>query len=339
MGNRAYPWLTGRVPNGFWDARENRIQYMDWLARECSFQQPEDWYEVRKVQFKSNRGGGLLVSQYGDSVYVALQDYRPDFAWLPWKFHRAPQGFWSVPENRRRYMNWLNKELGFSQIEDWYGVTKRTFEEHYGAGLLRGCYGDSVLKAVQEYLPEHHWQAWLFKESPSRFWQVAANRRAYMTWLGRQLGYKRPEDWYSITKRDFYKNQGGGLLLACYCDSPQKAVREYLPDLAWTPWLFRSVPQRFWHDVENRMCYLQWLGQRVGVQSLPDWLRLVSTDFQNNRGGGLLHFYASQAIGKAIAEAMRISGSQKVFVWPIIQLIECSSTNRDPQTLFRALSL
>jgi hypothetical protein len=339
MDNRVYPWLAGRVPNGFWDVRENRIRYMDWLARECHFQQPEDWYEARKVQFKSNHGGGLLCTQYGDSVYVALQDYRPDFAWLPWKFHTAPKKFWSVPENRRRYMNWLSAELGFRRVEDWYGVTKRSFKEHYGAGLLHGCYGDSALAAVQEYHPDHHWHAWLFKESPHRFWHDAANRRAYMTWLGQQLGYKRPEDWYGLTQRDFSEHKGAGLLAQRYSDSPQSAVREYLPELPRTPWLFTSVPQQFWHDAENRMCYLQWLGQRLGFLSSSDWFRLGSTDFKDNRGGGLLEFYANHTIGKAIGEARREAGVRNVIVWPVIQLIEWSSTDRDPRTLFQALSL
>jgi hypothetical protein len=231
-------------------------------------------------------------------------------------------------------MNWLNAELGFRTVEDWYSVTKQTFKEHFGAGLLSTRYGDSVLLAVQEYHPGYSWHAWLFKESPQRFWHDAKNRRAYMEWLGQHRGYKRPEDWYAITRRDFSKNNGAGFLKACYGDSPQKAVREYLPDFPWTPWFFRSVAKGFWHDAENRMCYLQWLGQKLGFRDSSDWFRLVSTDFLNNRGVGLLHFYASGAI----VEAMRGSGSRNVLVWPVIQLIECSATNGDPQTLFRTLS-
>lgn len=336
LENSDYPWLAGRVPNGFWDVREHRVRYMDWLARLCNFKNPEDWYAARKSQFKGNRGGGLLSTRYRDSIYIALQDYCPDYEWLPWKFRRAPNNFWSSIQNRRRYMNWLHAELKFRSYEQWYGVTKKTFKKHFGAGLLYGWYGDSVLAAVKEYQPGYEWHPWLFNESPNRFWHDAENRRAYMSWLGKKLSFDRPEDWFAVTTKSFVENRGSGFL-SFYGDSPQQAVREYLPGLASNPWLFTSVPQQYWQDADNRMCYLKWLGQQLGFQNPTDWFRLSSTDFRANRGRGLLDFYASQAIGKAIAEALRESGNRKVIVWPVIQLIECSSTNRDPQTLFLAL--
>lgn len=329
------PWLAGRVPNGYWDVRDNRVCYMDWLAHRCGFKEADDWYKASRSLFQNNRGGGLMCTQYGDSVSAALQDYRPDYDWVPWKFRRTPSNFWTQPENRRRYMDWLSAELGFQKPEDWYAVTKQTFVEHHGGGLFR-LYAESVLAAVQEYYPDFNWHPWLFNESPNRFWHDVKNRQSYMKWLGQQLGYKRPEDWYAISKNQFRENNGAAFLHV-YGDSPQKAVREYLPGLTWTPWLFRSVPARFWCDVDNRMSYLQWLGQKLGFQDSSDWYRLVSSDFQDNRGGGLLDFYSSGLTGKAIAEAMRESGTRRVDVWPVIQLIECS-TNRDPQALFRALT-
>lgn len=312
---------------------------MDWLAGLCGFRKPEDWYEVRKAQFKSNRGGGLLNTQYADSTFEALRDYRPEFTWLPWKFVRAPKKFWCDAHNRRKYMDWLAAELGFRQPDDWYRATKRTFADHYGAGLLFGWYGDSVLAAVREYCPEHAWHPWLFSNTPQRFWHDADNRRTYMTWLGEQLQYERPEDWYAITQKDFHENNGSGLLRCHYGDSPQRAVREFLPDLPRMPWLFTSVPQQFWHDVENRMCYLKWLGRMLKFRNSSDWFRLFTTDFRRNHGGGLLDYYAGGPLGQALAEVLRESGSRKAVIWPIIQLIECSSSGTDPQTLFSALAL
>ncbi len=310
---------------------------MDWLALLYGFRQPEEWYEVRKAQFKSNGGGGLLCTQYTDSTHEALRDYRPEFRWLPWKFHTAPKNFWSNARNRRSYMDWLAVELGFQRPEDWYDATKRTFADHGGAGLLHGWYGDSVLAAVREHNPDHHWLAWLFKESPRCFWHDAQNRRSYMTWLGEQLQYVRPDDWYAITQKDFDRNKGSALLNGHFGGSPQKAVREFLPHRPWTPWLFTSVPQRFWHDGQNRMSYLKWLGKELNFESSSDWFRLVSNDFKRNHGGGLLGYYAGGSLGKALTEALRESGSRHRIVWPMIQLIECSASGRDPVTLFRAL--
>ncbi len=331
-----HPWLHGRVPNGFWDRREHRIQYIRWLGEHCGFHKPEDWYVVRKSHFKSNCGGGLLCTQYQDSVYAALREYYPDYDWLPWRFHSVPPKFWTVPENRYRYMAWLEKELGFTQPEDWYGVVKHTFSANYGGGLLHGEFGDSVSACVRDYLPDYNWLAWKFRDTPNRFWQEPENRRAYMSWLGAKLGFVLPSDWYRITKTSFYDNHGAGLLRTFYQDSPQRAVREILPEMDWKPWLFTSVPQRFWHAAENRLYYLRWLGQQLGLRQPPDWSALSARQLRQHHGAGLLEFYATGAAGLEVESrkvARRYAG-----VWPLIVRVECTLSGQDPQWLTSVLA-
>jgi len=158
-----------------------------------------------------------------------------------------------------------------------------------------------------------------------------------MTWLGEQLGYQCPEDWYRISKDAFYANAGAGLLRCHYNDSPQLAVREFYSELAWTPWLFLSVPQQYWKDTENRLCYLRWLGQQLDFRTTDDWYRLSTADFRRHHGSGLLGFYSNGAVGKALKEALRETrANQRTVIWPMIQLIECSLSDRDPQTLLHA---
>lgn len=334
-----HPWIDGRVPNGFWDLRENRVRYMDWLAECCGFRQLEDWYQVRKHHFKQNRGGGLLCTQYQDSVLSALADYAPEYEWQPWRFQVSPRAFWNSSANRHRYMDWLGAQLGFEKPEDWYSVTKQTFIDNCGSGLLNICFGDSVQAALLDYIPDYPWKAWLFANTPNRYWQERDNRHSYMAWLGEKLGFQSPEEWYGITKESFHEHAGGGLLRCCYNDSPQLAVREFFPDLEWTPWLFVSVPQQFWKDVNNRLCYLKWLGQELNFQSTNDWYKLSSTDFKRHHGAGLLGFYSGGAVGQALSEALRETrSSHRAVIWPLIQLIECSLSDRDPQTLLNSLA-
>ena len=35
---------------------------------------------------------------------------------------RLPQKFWTDPHNHRRYIEWLGRELGINQLDDWYRV-------------------------------------------------------------------------------------------------------------------------------------------------------------------------------------------------------------------------
>ena len=258
------PWLHGRVPNGFWDESENRRRFMDWLAHRLGFRQPSDWYQVSRKDFCRNRGASLLVLFYGDSPLAALQEYLPDYPWKPWLFKRVPQHFWRTAENRRAYLDWLGETLGFETDTDWYRITKSEFQQHNGAGLLANYYQDSPYHAMLEYRPEFPWKPWLFKSVPQHFWQDAANRRAYMKWLGKSLGFRKTTDWYRITKSDFQEHGGAGLLANYYHDSPFLAVRDFKPDYAWKPWLFARAPQGFWHDKRNVREFEAWRETALG---------------------------------------------------------------------------
>ena len=40
---------------------------------------------------------------------------------------------------------------------------------------------------------------------PAGFWEVAENRHRYLRWLGKELGFRRPEDWYRIQTRGYHR--------------------------------------------------------------------------------------------------------------------------------------
>ena len=128
-----------------------------------------------------------------------------------WIKGRVPPNFWKNPDNRHQYMVWLGQQLAFEKPEDWYNITTEHFKKNRGHRFL-AYYRDSLSAAVMDYLPEYEWRGWLFVRVPLNFWQKAENRHRYMTWLGENLGYKAPEDWYNITKKDFHRNSGYSLL-------------------------------------------------------------------------------------------------------------------------------
>lgn len=43
-------------------------------------------------------------------------------------------------------------------------------------------------------------------------------------------------------------------------------------------WLDGPVPKRYWHDAENRLRYIHWLGQRLGYRTLDDWYKVTVRD-------------------------------------------------------------
>lgn len=266
-------WTIGRVPNGFWDRRSNRVAYMNWLGERLGFDEPDDWYQLQRVHFQEHFGSGLLVCQHNDSPLAALCDYMPQQEWLPWLMCRTPNGYWTDPTNRRKYMRWLQKELGITRPDQWYQVTKDDFVEHGGNGLLANYYKGSVAAAVLEFRPRRRWYPWLFNSAPQGFWRDIDNRRQYLDWLAGQLGVRTTDQWYGVTTQQMIEHHGH-TLLATKGYSILNVLREYLPNHDWKPWLFERVPVGFWETAENRHAYLVWLGETLGYSRPSDWYEI-----------------------------------------------------------------
>ena len=108
-----------------------------------------------------------------------------------------------------------------------------------------------------------------------------------MRWLGERLGYRAPEDWYAAKREDFCHNNGGHCLTH-YRFSLALAAMDLFPDFAWQEWKFQRVPPGFWQKAKNRRRYVEWLGQRLGIQQLEDWQQVRRSKFCENYGGSLL---------------------------------------------------
>jgi hypothetical protein len=220
-------WLFACAPRKFWLDKANHRRYMDWLGQQLGCRRPEDWYRVTTRDFQRHKGGSFLL-HYHSSVSEAVMSYLPDFPWKEWMFVSAPNAFWALRKNRRRYLLWLGEQLGYGDWTDWYSLKGDDFRRNFGGECLK--YYGSPAAAVKDLFPEHPWCEWKFARVPRAFWRRVENRRRYTHWLGETLGLRRPTDWRRVRARDFKANCGGGLLvvsLRTYRD----LVRECFPRL------------------------------------------------------------------------------------------------------------
>lgn len=283
-----HEWCFRRVPPGFWDDRNNRCRYLDWLGEKLDFQEPEDWYQLSYGDVERNRGSALL-QKFDGSVVALVCDCMPQYEWKEWFFSVAGESFWGDPKNRRRYLDWLGEELGFNKIEDWYRLTSNDLNQYRGYGLCR-MFNSSPYAVVKAHFPDYEWWEWRFRQVGTGFWQDPKNCRRYLDWLGKQLGFKRFEDWYAIDSRKIKSNYGGGFL-SRFDGRPTAAVMSCMPEYEWREWMFSEVPTGFWQDPNNRRRYLEWLGKKLGFKKHEDWYRLGSDDLRANYGYGLLKLF------------------------------------------------
>lgn len=295
-------WVRGRVPNGYWSTRTNRLKYLQWLGRRLGYRRIDDWYGLTRRKLIDNYGGGLLATYYKHSPLNALRDLRPRYNWKPWLMASTPQAYWRHRENRVAYMKWLGEQLGYKRDEDWYDLTQEDFHAHEGGGLLGVHYRNSPIDAVKDYKPDVGWLPWLFTAAPQGFWRRRRNRLAYMAWLGKQLGFRKPQDWYQVTRRDFYDHAGGALLHTIPGHSPLSALREYMPGVEWEEWRFARVPNGFWEKRANRHRFVDALGRHLGFRRPGDWYRLTREDVRAFGGSALLMMRYNNSLVKLLKD-------------------------------------
>lgn len=166
--NNWMPWKFKQLAQNYWSVKENRDEYLLWLAEQLGYKKQEDWYGVTNSDFQRNFGGGILDFYKNDRIRV-LQDVDPTFDWQFWRF-RVPlrRNLWTE-ENKSKFVDHMAKELGIVVFEDWYEVTQKDFASAGGGGLLMTIYQGSPAKALMDLMPNENWRPELFdKKSKSQ---------------------------------------------------------------------------------------------------------------------------------------------------------------------------
>jgi hypothetical protein len=265
------PWENPPVPRNYWREKKNRVNYLIWLGNKLGYQDEEDWYQIDVKIFKANNGNGLLHNYYDASPLKALQELYPDYQWLPWMFNVCPHGYWEAFDNRLKYMEWLEKQLGYEVLDDWHKVSWQDFHDNFGGGLLNTYFGGSPVRAVIETFRDRDWLEWDFVFSPQNFWKTKDNRIKFMVFIQEKYKFRTVKDWYQLTYKHFEQIPKGESFLANYNSSPIEALREFMPGEDWKEWLFPHPPKHFWENKINRVNFLKWFGDEFELKKPEDW--------------------------------------------------------------------
>jgi len=240
LESRLLPWRFVRAPGKFWESLDNRKKYLFWLCESLGMKEgrtsPEEWYAITREDFLQN-DGSYLLSRYGNSPYALLNSILPELNFLPWKFVKAPGGFWEKLENQQRYLSWLGGKLGFAKPEDWYNITAKDFEDNHGRTLL-DLYSDSPSKILRANFPESGFLPFKFCKSPIDLGKDEGELEAILKYIEKEMQFATPEDWYRVSKENL---DGLGVFGALSRAGGLKAVLpKHRPSVLWTSTLLNS---------------------------------------------------------------------------------------------------
>lgn len=274
-------WNFDQCPDDFWKIEENRISYKNWLFKRLNLTGPEGWYQINRDIIKDNNGYGFI--KYYVSFYNCVKTFEPEYDWLFWKFTRVPDGFWEEFENQKKYMNWLFKELGYTEMEDWYKISQEDLRNNEGHGILNFESENEALLVsfLNKVYPNYNFLPWKFISVGQKYWNNEENVKSYMDWLFKELNYSKMEDWYSINNKNFSDNCGTGIL-AKYDLNYKKLLKEIYPDYKWDKNKFKAykgelICKRFLESLYNEKEITQ--GYRVKWCKNPETNRFLPFDF------------------------------------------------------------
>jgi hypothetical protein len=280
------PWKFAQVQDGWWKNRENQQRYMDDLGNELGYKTPSDWYALSYEDIEV-----CLMKIYG-SPEKLVRSFFPDYDFKTWKFNRVPPGWWNDPKNQREYIDNLGEELGFKEPKDWYKLRQEYLETRFLA-----LYNGSPSLIAQTFFPEYDFKPWLFENAPRNCWKSYKNQTEYMTYLGKLLGFKTPEDWYKVSYKDFES-----AFLHRFHGSRQRILETFFPDFEFLPWKFDNIETGLWNDRNVRKRYFKWLGEILGYKKPQDWYRVKFKDFKINYGEVLIGQYYSFSTYKFVQD-------------------------------------
>jgi len=183
---------------------------MRWIGKKLKFKNDDDWLKLTRQHLADLEDAQLFDQHYDGDPANAVRELFPEREWHPWEFRQVPIGFWDNEKNSRAYLIWLAKKLGYNSKTDWYQVRRADFRENFGRGFIKRF--KTPYFGLKAAYPNYLWLPWMFENVPVGFWHEAANRRWYLTWLGKQLQLTCADHWEKLSSKQLRSHRGNGLI-------------------------------------------------------------------------------------------------------------------------------
>ena len=269
-----------RVKHGTWNDEKNHRILLEWIGKKLGYTKPEDWYNIQLKDIKNNYGDGLITTitnkEKNFNYLSFIVKVFPEFNLNINNFQYTPKNYWKNPIHSRQYGKKLEKKLGYTKPEDWYNISLADFNNNKGGGVISRYYRNSPRLFAQFMYPNYEWYQWKFLGGvPDNYWEDIKEQKIFTIWLGKKLGYTKPEHWYNIRKEIISKNGGSNLLSRYYNNSPQLFVKSMFPEETWDTKKFAQVINGYWKDIENQKYELELLANELGYTKPEHWYKLT----------------------------------------------------------------
>ena len=270
-------------PPGYWDNKENILQFLSELKEKYNVKTLEDWNLITKKHIQSISGGNTLLNKYTifDLKCMACPEGKSVFK----KPIRA-KGYWENKENIDLFLKELKETYNLNTPDDWNLISYKNIISLGGSRLLHK-YSLYEIKCMA--CPEGNL---IFDKNskPSGYWNDKNNIHNFLINLKEKYNLNTWKDWNLITQKQIQEN-GGRSLLKKYSLYEIKCLG--FPDGK----LFYDKPIQynpigFWDDKENLNEFLNKLKEKFHLHTPEDWNLITHKQILSLSGSTLLKKYS-----------------------------------------------
>ena len=308
---------------GFWEDKQNIIQFLDEIKVKYNVKTPEDWNSISSTQIKLN-GGNSLFHQYSmyDLKCMACPEGESIF---DKPIQQKPMGYWKDKQNILLFLENVKYNLNLKTIEDWNSITKKQIISLGGSRLLF-TYSMYDLKCLA--CPEGKL---IFKQVVDKgYWDNKQNIHQFLNEIKAKYNVNTPEEWNLISRREIVSN-GGSRLLSKYSMYDLKCIA--CPEgksIFMKP--HQTKASEYWEDENNRNKFLDKLKNKYNLKTPQDWERLSVGQIKSQ--GGRWLFYENNHYLDKTKITFKISdknGMTKIESYNLSDLVAESSYKRSSQ--------
>ncbi|MEW5936778.1 MAG: hypothetical protein AB1665_03040 [Candidatus Thermoplasmatota archaeon] len=267
-----------KVPDSYWDIKENRVRAIRKFVEDLR-KPPE---EVTWKDFKGSRCVQILHKC--GSLRRALREAGYDVPYES-KKTRRPRGYWDSRETRIMAVREMVEKAGIPPSE----IGVKEFVDAGIQSLLVYCGNSPALALEEAGYPLTCYGHKRKRRVPRGYWAEKKHRIAAIGWLIDHL----KKDPSRITAMDFYRERLHGLLVY-YGGSARMALMDAGYVVPHKP----RAPDHYWDDRENRVKAIRRMVQLKGNR--PE--AITPRTFEAFQLGSVLRYYRS-SVARALKDA------------------------------------
>ena len=273
---------TPRKNIGYWDNKENVMQFLKEIKTKLNLKTPKDWNLLTQKNIKSLGGSRLLLNYTMFELKTLGCPEVKEIYYNQKKNFKKPKSYEINSKTLEKFIEKLTKEYNLKSENDWKNLTKKQILIQGGIHFLEKYSLNEIIVKAFPNIKEIK-----SKKSPG-YWENEENIQVFLNILREKFNLVSTENWNQITKKQIIENGGSGLLK--YYNTQEIKCLGSGDEFKSSNCL--NKPKGYWENKKNVIKFLQEIQVKLNLINQDDWNNLSKRKLCSLGGSQLCKIYS-----------------------------------------------